>query len=51
MVNSPKFRVWVNRQAWFRGESPEQRVERDMAPGNLRMEVRRNGKWEVEPDG
>lgn len=48
MTQHPKFRVWINRQIWFRGESPETRVERDMQPDNLKVEVRHNGHWETE---
>lgn len=45
MAESPRFRVWLNRQLWFHGILPEQRVAQDMAPGNLRIEGRHNGKW------
>lgn len=48
MVAHPKFKVWINRQVWFRGEPPEKRAERDMARKNLKVEIRRNGKWEEE---
>lgn len=45
MAESPKFKLWLNRQLWFHGILPEQRVVQDMAPENLRIEGRRNGKW------
>lgn len=45
MTQHARFRIWVNRQVWFRGETPEQRVERDMAPQNLRIEVRVGDMW------
>lgn len=45
MVNSPKFRVWLNRQLWFGGILPEQRAEQDMHPRNLRVEGRKNDRW------
>src|SRR5260370_29555541 len=32
MTQHPKFKVWLNRQLWFRGEPPEDRVARDMMP-------------------
>jgi hypothetical protein len=45
MTQHPKFKVWLNRQLWFRGEPPEERVKRDMAPAKLKVEVREGGKW------
>lgn len=48
MTEDKRFKAWINRQLWFRGEPPEKRAERDMAAKNLRVEVRRNGKWEEE---
>lgn len=48
MTEHPKFKVWVNRQVWFRGEPPEERVKRDMEPRKLRVEVREEGKWVPE---
>lgn len=45
MVNSQKFRIWVNRQVWFKGELPEQRVKQDMQDKNLRVEGRKDGRW------
>lgn len=48
MTQQPKFKVWVNRQVWFRGEPPEERVKRDMTPSKLRVEVRDGGKWVPE---
>ena len=49
MARHPKFKIWVNRQVWFRGESPERRVERDMEPEKLLVEVRGEGGWVPEP--
>lgn len=49
MVQDPRFRIWLNRQIWYKGELPEQRVKRDMEPQNLRVEGRESGKWEVIP--
>lgn len=45
MTEHPKFKVWVNRQVWFRGELPEERVKRDLEPGKLRTEVREGDRW------
>lgn len=45
MVESPKFKVWLNRMIFFAGEPPEDRVARDMLPGNLKVEAREQGKW------
>lgn len=45
MADSPKFRLWVNRQLWFHGMLPEQRAAEDMAPCNLRVEGKKNGRW------
>lgn len=45
MVDSPKFRIYVNRRLYFQGEAPEKRVQKDMLPDNLKIEVRQNGKW------
>lgn len=47
MAESKKFKIWVNRELWHRGEPPEERVEKDMAPKNLRVEGRVNGTWEL----
>jgi hypothetical protein len=45
MVNSDKFRVWVNRQ--LLGEPAEKRVERDMHPSNLLVMGREEGRWKI----
>jgi protein subunit release factor B len=45
MVNTQKFKIWVNRRLYFQGETPEQRVQKDLMPDNLKVEVRQNGKW------
>lgn len=44
MVNSPAFKIWINRKL-ASGPTPEERVEKDMAPENLRVEGRVDGKW------
>jgi protein subunit release factor B len=45
MAESPKFRIWLNRQLWHQGILPEQRAKEDMALKNLRVEGKENGKW------
>jgi hypothetical protein len=45
MCEHPKFRIWVNRELYFRGDTPEQRVEKDLQPDNLRVEIRQDGVW------
>lgn len=45
MTQDPKFKIWINRMLWFRGESPETRVKRDMDPKHLKTEVRDGGQW------
>ena len=46
MCESSKFKIWVNRELYFRGESPEKRVEKDMQPQNLKVEIRdESGTW------
>ncbi len=49
MTEHPKFKVWVNRQIWFRGEPPEQRVKRDMLPEKLHVEGREENQWVTIP--
>lgn len=45
LVEDPKFKIWLNRQIWFQGMLPEQQVAQDMNPRNLKVEVRKDGKW------
>jgi hypothetical protein len=50
MTEDPKFKVWLNREI-FRLDgkpSPEELVKKDMAPDNLRVEVKQNGRWAVD---
>jgi hypothetical protein len=49
MVKHQRFRIWVNRQVWYKGILPEQRAEEDMKPDNLRVEARKEGQWVVIP--
>jgi RF-1 domain len=46
MAAHPKFKVWLNRQLWYGGMLPEEKVKKDMAQKNLLIEGRANGKWE-----
>jgi len=48
LVDHPKFKVWLNRQLWYKGMLPEQKVAQDMLPKNLKVEVRENNKWVEE---
>jgi hypothetical protein len=47
MAESPKFKLWVNREIWT-GVKIEDRVKEDMADKNIRVEVRREGLWRPE---
>jgi hypothetical protein len=51
LVESPKFRIWLNREIWVRQglPSPEQETERAMELQNLRVEVKdERGRWSKE---
>lgn len=45
MAETTLFKVWVNRELWHRGETPEEKTEKDMSPNNLRIEGRVDGNW------
>jgi protein subunit release factor B len=45
MVESKRFKIWVNRQ--LLGEPAEKKVERDMRPSNLLIMGREEGKWKI----
>lgn len=45
MTEDPKFKVWLNRQLWFKGIVPEERVKKDMQEKNLKVEGKKDGKW------
>lgn len=45
LVEDPKFKIWLNRQIWNKGIKPEQQVEKDMRPRNLKVEGKKDGKW------
>lgn len=45
MSEHPRFKLWVHQQ--LQKETPEEWVEKQMVPNNLRVEVRGDGGWEV----
>lgn len=47
MTDHPKFKIWLNRQIWQAGKSPEQRVAEDMQRHNLRIEEYKDGEWQL----
>ncbi len=50
MVDHPKFRFWVAEQRRIRetGKTAEQRVEEQMAPENIKVEVQQDGRWVLD---
>lgn len=48
MANHPRFKLWVHQQ--LAKETPEEWVEKQMKPENLRVEVRGDGGWEITSD-
>ena len=47
LVNSGKFRTWVNRQLLKNPLPPEEQVKRDMHPDNLLIMAMTEGKWKI----
>lgn len=47
VVNSGKFRMWLNREILGNPLSPEEQVRRDMHPSNLLIMGRTGGKWKI----
>ena len=47
MTNTAEFKKWLAREQWIRAgfPSPEEAVEKEMAPENIRVEVKNNGRW------
>jgi hypothetical protein len=45
MAESQKFKIWLNRQLWHGTIAPEEKARQDMAPKNLRVEGKENGRW------
>jgi len=53
MMDDSKLKLWINRMAHERisGETIEQKVEKQMAPQNLRIEYQdEKGKFKASPD-
>ena len=44
LIDSAAFKIWLNRKL-MQGPTPEQRVEKDMDPRNLKVENQENGVW------
>lgn len=44
LVEDPRFKIWLNRQLWAKIQ-PEQQVEQDMHPRNLKVEGKKDGRW------
>ena len=54
LVQTGKWKIWHNRKVHecLTGETIEQRVEKQMRPENLKVEVKDHGKWtEAGADG
>jgi len=49
MTEHPKFMVWLNREIFRLDGKPtaEEKVEKDMVPDNLRVEVKYDKRWKV----
>lgn len=47
LVDSHKFKVWLNRKSWeiIEGKKLEDKVEEQMNPKNLKVEVREDDGW------
>jgi len=52
LVKHPKFRIWYNCkvQEVLEGQSIKEKVDKMMKPENLRIEVKKDGKWLYSPD-
>ena len=49
MFKSGKFQIWLNRRLYEirSGETIEEKVNKMLAPENLRIEVKKDGRWEL----
>lgn len=47
MTEHAKFKVWLNRQIYEQGETPEQKVVKDMQRNNLKVEVFKEDEWHI----
>lgn len=47
MTETTEFKLWLNKERWIRAgfPSPEKQVEKLMQPENIRVEVKKDGKW------
>lgn len=48
LVDSPKFKVWINRKAFevIQGKTIEQKVKESMVPENLKVEIKdQSNRW------
>jgi len=50
LVKHPKWKVWHNRKVHecITGETLEQKIKKAMKLENLKIEIRKNGKWKIE---
>lgn len=46
MAEDPKFKIWLNK-VLATGPTPEERVDRDMDPSRIKVEVQQGGKWTI----
>lgn len=44
MVETAQFKAWINRTL-ATGPTPEERAAADMHPDNLRVEIKKDGRW------
>lgn len=51
LVDSARFRFWIAEQhyAWEKGRNLDEEVAAMMSDENIRVEVKRDGKWVTEP--
>jgi len=47
LLDNGKFKIWWQRRAWecLEGETLEQKVDREMKPENIKVEIQVDGKW------
>jgi len=47
MTEDPKFKIWLNRQIYQAGKTPEQQVEEDLKPWKLKVEAFSDNEWHI----
>ena len=49
LVNNPKFKLWINKTAKEKidKQTIEDKIKESVKPKNLKIEIQKNGKWEV----